>query len=96
MRKAVKNLFRNAKFAGFSLGCVVASWLLYWIYVHTGMYHRLGSSMDNVGRFAVLSPCLIGIVLALASVIWSPRKAPGLVALIVSLLSTWVLFHAGG
>ncbi|HEX4064606.1 MAG TPA: hypothetical protein VHZ09_01180 [Acidobacteriaceae bacterium] len=72
------------------------SCLFYWIYVHTGTYHRLGSSMDNVGRFAVLSPCLIGIVLALASVIWNPRKAPGLVALIVSILGTWVLFRLGG
>jgi hypothetical protein len=92
----VKNPFRDAKFAGFSLGCVVASYVFYGIYVKSGMYHRLGSPMDNVGRFTALSPCLIGIVLALASVIWNPRKAPGLVALIVSILGTWVLFRLGG
>jgi hypothetical protein len=89
----MKNLFRGAKFAVLSLGCVAASFFLHWIYVWTGTYHTLGSSFNKVGRFAVLIPCLIAIVLALASVIWNRRKAPGLIGLVIAVAGTSVLFY---
>ena len=92
----MKNLFRIAQFAALSLLCVGVSWVFFGVFVVSGMNHRLGSSMDNVGRYVVLSPCLIAIVLALASVIWNPRKAPGLIALAVAVATTWVLFSIGG
>jgi hypothetical protein len=89
----MRNLFRQAKFAVLSSGCVVASYFLYWIYVRTGTYHTLGSSFNKVGRFVVLIPCLIAIVLALASVIWNRRKAPGLIGLAIAVAGTSVLFY---
>ena len=92
----MKWLFQNAKLAALSLGCVVLSFLFFSVFAYTGVNHRLGSAMDKVGRFTVLSPCLIAIVLALASLIWNPRKVPGLVALIFAVAATWVLFSIGG
>jgi len=43
-----------------------------------------------------VSPCLIAIVLALASVIWNRRKVPGLIALTIAVLGTWMVFSIGG
>ena len=92
----MKNPFHETKFAAFSLGCVIAGYLLYWLYVRTGTYYRLGYPFVSIGKFAVLCPCLIAIVLALASVIWNRRKAPGLAALAIALVGTWVLWAIGG
>ncbi|MGA8107902.1 MAG: hypothetical protein WBD46_13080 [Acidobacteriaceae bacterium] len=92
----MKNPFHDAKLAVLSLGCVLLGFLFLWAFVISGMNHRLGSAMDKVGRFTVLSPCLIAIVLALASLIWNRRKAPGLVALIIAVAGTWVLLSIGG
>lgn len=92
----MKKFFQSAKVAALSLGCVVAGYLLYWLYVRTGTSYRLGYPFVNIGKFAVLSPCLIAIVLALASLIWNPRKTPGLIALVVAIAGTWVLFAIGG
>ncbi len=89
----MKKLFQEAKFAVLSFGCTVGSYFLYWLYVWTGTYHTLGSSFDRVGRFGVLIPSLIGVVLALASLIWNRRKVPGLIALVISVAGTVVLFY---
>lgn len=92
----MKSIFRNAKLAVLSLACVVAGLLFFGAFVVSGTSHRLGSSMDKVGQFTVVSPCLIAIVLALASLIWNPRKAPGLVALAVAVAGTCLLVAFGG
>ena len=92
----MKNFFENAKFAALSLGCVVLSFVFWGAFVVSGANHRLGSGMDKVGRFGVVSPCLIAIVLALASVIWNRRKVPGLIALTIAVLGTWMVFSIGG
>jgi hypothetical protein len=92
----LKDLLRSAPLAILSLVCVALGWLFFGAFVVSGVNHRLGSSMDKVGQFTVASPCLIAIVLALASVIWNPGKAPGLVALIVAVLATWGLLALGG
>jgi hypothetical protein len=92
----VKNWFQTARFATLSLACVVLSLLSFGAFVISGMNHRLGSSMDKVGRFAVLGPCLIAIVLALASVIWNPRKTPGIIVLLVAVIAAGLLYSFGG
>jgi hypothetical protein len=92
----VRGFFQNAKFAAISLACVLLSFLFFAVFVYSGVNHRLGSSADNIGRFVVVSPCLIAVILALASLIWNPRKVPGLVALVVALAGTWILFAFGG
>ncbi|HEX4038733.1 MAG TPA: hypothetical protein VHX37_11805 [Acidobacteriaceae bacterium] len=92
----MKNPFHGAKFAALSLGCVAAGFLFLWAFVETGANHRLGSGMDKVGRFTVLSPCLMAMVLALASVIWNRRKGPGLIALIAAVAGIWVLYRISG
>jgi Protein of unknown function (DUF3021) len=92
----VKKLFRNAFFAALSLTCVALGFLFYGAFVVSGTNHRLGNSMDKVAQFAVLSPCLIGIVLGLASLIWNRRKTPGLIALLVAVAGTCVVYAIGG
>jgi cytochrome bd-type quinol oxidase subunit 2 len=92
----VRGFFQNAKFAAISLACVLLSFLFFAVFVYTGVNHRLGNTMDKIGHFAVVSPALIAIVLALASLIWNRRKAPGLIALMVSIVGIWVLFALGG
>lgn len=92
----MKNWFTIARLAVLSLVCVVLSWIFFAAFVVSGTNHRLGNSMDKVAQFAVLSPSLIGIVLALASVIWNPRKRPGTVALVVAVVATCVLYWVGG
>lgn len=92
----MKNLFRTAPLAGLSLVCVVLSLLFFAAFLVSGVNHRLGSSMDKVGQFAVLSPCLVAMVLGLASLIWNARKTPGLVALVVAAAATLGLYLAGG
>lgn len=92
----MRNLFRNARFALLSVACVALGFLFFGAFVVSGTNHRLGNSMDKVGQFAVLSPCLIAVVLAVASVIWNRRKVPGLVALLVALIGTWLLYSLGG
>ncbi|HUB20562.1 MAG TPA: hypothetical protein VL990_18115 [Acidobacteriaceae bacterium] len=92
----MKNLFRTALFAALSLLCVVLAYLFFGAFVVTGTNRLLGSSMVHVGQFAILCPCLIAIVLALASVIWNRRKIPGLIALVVAVVGTWALYRMGG
>lgn len=92
----MKNLFRNARVAVLSLVCVAFGLLLFAAFVISGTNHRLGSSGDLIGRFTVLSPTLIAIVLALASVIWNPRKTPGAIALFIAVVATLALYALGG
>lgn len=92
----MRNPFHGARFAGLSIACTIAGYVLYWMYVRTGTYYRLGYPVVNIGKFAVLCPCLIGVILALASVIWNPRKMPGVVALAIGIAGTWVLWAMGG
>lgn len=49
-----------------SFGCVIFGFVCFWVLVHSGTNSRLGNNMDEVAKFAVLSPCLIAIVLAVA------------------------------
>lgn len=92
----MKHFFEYAKFAGFSLACLVLSFLFFGAFRVSGMNHRLGNSVDKIGQFAVVSPALIAIILALASLIWNRRKTPGLIALVVAVGGTWALFALGG
>lgn len=92
----MKTLFSNARLACLSFLCLFASFLLFWMLVHTGTNNRLGSTMGAVARFAALSPALIAIVLAIAGLLWDRRKTPGVIALIAALAGTWAIFSMGG
>jgi hypothetical protein len=92
----MKTLFSNARLACLSFLCLLAAFILFWMLVHTGTNHRLGSTMDAVARFAALSPALIAIVLSLAGLRWDRRKTPGVIALIAALAGTCAIFSMGG
>jgi len=92
----VKSPLKTALFAALSLGCVAVGYLLFGAFVVTGTNRLLGSGMEKVARFAILSPCLVGIVLAPASLIWNPGKLPGMIALVVAVAGTCLLYSMGG
>jgi len=85
-------LFRQSRFACLSWLCTVAGVLFWWFLLYTGTLHRLGYSVDRAAKFAALSPCLIGVVLATAGLRWDRRKALALLALLASLAGMAVLF----
>lgn len=91
----MNTIFREAKLAILSLICVLAGLLFYGFLVKTGTIHRLGNSMDRVGIFAALSPCLIATVLAIAGLIWDRRKLPGVIALVIALAAILLIFPKG-
>ena len=92
----MKTLLREARFATLSFGCVILGLLFFWALMLSGTNTRLGNTMDKVAKFAVLSPCLIAIVLAIAGLRWDLRKLPGVVALLASLASTLLIYALGG
>lgn len=79
-----------------SFGCVIFGFVCFWVLVHSGTNSRLGNNMDEVAKFAVLSPCLIAIVLAVAGLRWDRRKSPGFVALLASLAGAFLIYALGG
>lgn len=92
----MRTLFRQARFATLSFGCVILGFILFWALVHSGTNIRLGNNMDEVAKFAVLIPCLIAVVLAIAGLRWDVRKLPGVVALLASLGSACLIYALGG
>lgn len=92
----MRTLFQQARLATLSLVCVLLGFLFFWAIVQSGIHIRLGNTMDKVAKFAALSPCLIAIVLALAALRWDRRKLPGVLALLASLASTFLIYALGG
>lgn len=92
----MKTLLREARFATLSLGCTIVAFLFLWALMLSGINIRLGNTMDKVAKFAVLSPCLIAIVLAIAGLRWDLRKLPGVVALLISIAGSCLIYALGG
>lgn len=92
----MRTLFREARFSTLSFGCVILSFLFFWALLESGINIRLGNTMDKVAKFAVLSPCLIAIVLAIAGLRWDLRKLPAVLALLASLAGTCLIYALGG
>lgn len=92
----MRTLFQQARFATLSFGCVILGFLSFWVLIQSGANIRLGNTMDKVAKFAALSPCLIAIVLAIAGLRWDLRKLPGVLAILASLASTFLIYALGG
>ena len=92
----MRTLFQQARFATLSFVCVILGYLFFWAILKSGIHIRLGNTMDKVAKFAALSPCLIAIVLAAAALRWDRRKFPGVLALLASLASTFLIYALGG
>lgn len=92
----MKTLLREARLATLSFGCVILSFLFFWALIESGINIRLGNTMDKVAKFAVLSPCLIAIVLAIAGLRWDLRKLPGVVALLIAIAGSCLIYALGG
>ena len=91
----MKTLLREARLATLSFGCVILSFLFFWALIESGINIRLGNTMDKA-KFAVLSPCLIAIVLAIAGLRWDLRKLPGVVALLIAIAGSCLIYALGG
>lgn len=92
----MKTLLREARFATLSFGCTILGFLFFWALMLSGTNTRLGNTMDKVAKFAALSPCLIAIVLAIAGLRWDLRKLPGVVALLISIAGSCLIYALGG
>lgn len=92
----MKTLFQQSRLATISFGCVLLGFIFFWALLESGINIRLGNTMDKVAKFAVLSPCLIAIVLAIAGLHWDLRKLPGVIALLIAIAGSCLIYALGG
>lgn len=92
----MRALIREARLSAISFVCVILGFVFFWAMMLSGLNIRLGNTMDKVAKFAVLSPCLIAIVLAIAALRWDLRKLPGVFALLASIAGTFLIYALGG
>jgi hypothetical protein len=88
--------FQQDRLAYISFACLIVGWVLFWIFINSGMkYH---SETWWIKAVAMLIVCFApaSALLAIAGLIFDTRKKVALVPLLLSLVSTLLIFSMGG
>jgi hypothetical protein len=92
----MNTMFQQNRLACVSFLFLVASWLLLWSLISSGMNSRGDTWVVKAWVYSSLLAAPIAALIAIAGIVLDRRKPAAVAALLLSLLSTLVVLSIGG
>jgi hypothetical protein len=88
--------FQQNRLACISLACLIADWLLFCIFINSGIKYHSETWWLKVVTMWIVFFAPASALLAIAGLIFDVRKKVAIVSLFLSLVSTLLIFSLGG